>query len=67
MLFLTWTYCGIIIPLNIKSIPSIDKINTIYSNGIETELSGFCSNEKKIIPYTIDEYKEKYGKLYWKE
>ncbi len=53
--------------------PSIDKVNTVYYDGLETELFGMDSNGKRIVPYTIDEYKEKFsklesdGKLYWKE
>ncbi len=63
-----WTYCGIKIPTNIKSVPSIDGINTSYSDGSETEMCGI-----NVKPYTLKEYQNKYsivrsnGELVWKE
>jgi hypothetical protein len=62
-----WMYSGIIIPGYIKSVMCLDKVNTIYKNGCETEL--YCSSK----PYTLNEYQQKYSyegddsKLYWKE
>ncbi len=62
-----WTYCDIIIPGHIKSVESIDKVNTMYKNGSETEVFGLVK------PYTIEEYQNKYSvlgsdsKLYWRE
>lgn len=61
-----WQYYGINIPDNIASVPSLDRVNTYYKSGFETELFGLCE------PYTINEYQSKYsiigidGKLYWK-
>ena len=63
-----WTYCGIKIPLNIKSVPSIDGVNTYYSDGSETEMCGF-----NVKSYTLKEYQDKYsiaksnGELFWKK
>lgn len=63
-----WTYCGIKIPINIKNVPSIDCVNTHYSDGSETELFGI--NVKR---FTLKEYQNKYsiarsnGELFWKE
>lgn len=60
-------YCDIIIPGHIKSVKSIDKVNTIYKDGSQTEVFGLVK------PYTIEEYQNIYsilksdGKLYWKE
>ncbi len=68
-----WAYCEIIIPGHIKSIPSIDRVNTVYKNGSETELFGLDENGARIKPYTIEEFQNKYsilksdGKLYWIE
>jgi Fe-S cluster assembly iron-binding protein IscA len=62
-----WTYCGIKIPIYIKNVPSIDGVNTHYSDGSETEM--FTINK----PYTLKEYQNKYsvaisnGELFWKE
>lgn len=62
-----WTYCGIKIPHNITSVPSIDGVNIYYSNGSETEM--FSDDAK---PYTLEEYQQKYssakitGELFWK-
>lgn len=63
-----WTYCGIKIPINIKKVPSIDRVNIRYSDGSETELCGI-----DIKPFTLKEYQHKYsiagsnGELFWKE
>lgn len=62
-----WNYCGIKIPINVKSVPSIDGVNTHYNDGSETELFGI-----NVKPYTLKEYIEKYsivrtnGELFWK-
>lgn len=69
-----WEHYGILIPISVDSIPSIDKANWITRIKLpggkegfeETLLSSFMS------PYTLDEYQQKYaivgtdGKLYWK-
>ena len=64
-----WKFYGILIPINVVSIPSIDKVNQIVERGGgETLLCGI-----DIEPYTLEEYQKKYsivgidGKLYWKE
>lgn len=63
-----WTYCGIKIPINIKNVPSIDGINTHFSDGSETERFGI-----NVKCFTLKEYQNKYsfaksnGELFWKE
>ncbi len=63
-----WTYCGIKIPIYIKEVPSIDNVNTHYSDGSETEMFGI-----NVKSYTLKEYQNKYsitrsnGELFWKE
>ena len=62
-----WTYCGIKIPINIDAVPSIDGINTHFSNGSETEMWG------NVKAYSLKEYQNKYstannnGELWWKK
>lgn len=62
-----WTYCGIKIPMHIKSVPSIDGGNTRYRDGSETELFGLDMER-----FTLKEYQDAYsiignnGELYWK-
>lgn len=61
-----WEYCGINIPFYIESVPCIDEVNKVYSDGSETEVD--VDTE-----LTLEEYQNKYaiigsdGKLYWKE
>ena len=63
-----WSYCGIKIPTKITEVPSIDGVNTYYSDGSETEMFELDSK-----PYTLKEYQDKYsitknnGELFWKE
>ena len=61
-----WYYCGILIPYNIKNVPSIDKVNSIGLD-CSTEVYSDC------VHWTPKEYQEKYGilksdgKIYWKK
>lgn len=62
-----WTYCGIQIPTNIKSVPSIDGVNIRYSDGSETERVGINTT-----PFTLEEYQNKHsiaakGDLFWNQ
>lgn len=66
-----WKYYGILIPYNIKSIPSIDGINIIGSRGGTETLADIVGDYTPA--YTLREYQKKYarrgidGKLYWKQ
>lgn len=61
-----WYYSGVLIPNNIKYVPSRDKMNRVSLHS-ETEATG-CNP-----PWTPKEYQDKFGvlgrdgKFYWKE
>ncbi len=64
-----WEFYEIKIPMNIESIPSIDRVNKITNRGGGETLAGGI----EVKPYRLEEYQKKYavmgidGKLYWKE
>jgi hypothetical protein len=62
-----WECYGILIPINIDTIPSMDRVIYASKEGTETLAAGI-----NVKSYTLEEYQKKFaivghdGKLYWK-
>lgn len=64
---------NIIIPLSVKTVPSIDKCNRTTFTILDGEVHVFSTEMlSDAVPYTVDEYRNKFaekksdGKWYWK-